>query len=274
MPLAKSCGLNEPDVELVRVPLLVLVRQQRRGERDSPARSAMFSSRTPNRLGPILLASPLPKVWHCRQTLAICWPCAASALAMNGPIGSSGAGACAGRSRGCAGLTFGARRQIDRLFETDRVDHALRHDPRHHRDDHRGQHRGNDLVPLERRHRPFRSRRPPAQSRASKSDSARRLNSIITLPANATNRACCRSPPPTAHPTVTRTAPQNPIVMIPARLASTRLPGKPLARHRRRADDRPCLASCGRRRSWAGGRRLRRPGDRRQSVEARADGRC
>jgi hypothetical protein len=30
-------------------------------------------------------------------------------------------------------------------------------------------------------------------------------------------------------PRVTRTAPQNPLILIPARLAATRLPGKPLA---------------------------------------------
>jgi 3-deoxy-manno-octulosonate cytidylyltransferase (CMP-KDO synthetase) len=45
---------------------------------------------------------------------------------------------------------------------------------------------------------------------------------------NRTNRACCRSPLH-RHETVTRTAPQNPIILIPSRLASTRLPGKPLA---------------------------------------------
>jgi 3-deoxy-manno-octulosonate cytidylyltransferase (CMP-KDO synthetase) len=45
---------------------------------------------------------------------------------------------------------------------------------------------------------------------------------------NLTNRACCRSPL-RRHETVTRTAPQNPIILIPSRLASTRLPGKPLA---------------------------------------------
>ena len=51
---------------------------------------------------------------------------------------------------------------------------------------------------------------------------------------DATNRACCRCPPkPQQNPRrscpVTRTAPLNPIIMIPARLAATRLPGKPLA---------------------------------------------
>jgi 3-deoxy-manno-octulosonate cytidylyltransferase (CMP-KDO synthetase) len=47
-----------------------------------------------------------------------------------------------------------------------------------------------------------------------------------------TNRACCRSfgnLADNADKTVTRAAPHNPIVMIPSRLASTRLPGKPLA---------------------------------------------
>jgi 3-deoxy-manno-octulosonate cytidylyltransferase (CMP-KDO synthetase) len=45
---------------------------------------------------------------------------------------------------------------------------------------------------------------------------------------NRTNRACCRSLT-VWYETVTRAAPQNPIVLIPSRLASTRLPGKPLA---------------------------------------------
>src|SRR4029077_12488434 len=62
----------------------------------------------------------------------------------------------------------------------------------------------------------------------SKPDSVRRLNSIITLPANRRTGHLV-APRPNRHPTVTRTAPQNPIVMIPARMASTRLPGKPLA---------------------------------------------
>jgi 3-deoxy-manno-octulosonate cytidylyltransferase (CMP-KDO synthetase) len=48
----------------------------------------------------------------------------------------------------------------------------------------------------------------------------------------ATNRACCRwlsvaLPMPGA--ALTRSLPKNPIVMIPARLTATRLPGKPLA---------------------------------------------
>jgi 3-deoxy-manno-octulosonate cytidylyltransferase (CMP-KDO synthetase) len=45
---------------------------------------------------------------------------------------------------------------------------------------------------------------------------------------NRTNRASCRSPI-TRYETMTRTAPSNPIVLIPSRLASTRLPSKPLA---------------------------------------------
>jgi 3-deoxy-manno-octulosonate cytidylyltransferase (CMP-KDO synthetase) len=47
-----------------------------------------------------------------------------------------------------------------------------------------------------------------------------------------TNRACCRCPPfqPEARDAVPTADPiRNPIVMIPARLAATRLPGKPLA---------------------------------------------
>jgi 3-deoxy-manno-octulosonate cytidylyltransferase (CMP-KDO synthetase) len=43
-----------------------------------------------------------------------------------------------------------------------------------------------------------------------------------------TNRASCRSPTE-RNETMTRAAPTNPIVMIPSRLASTRLPNKPLA---------------------------------------------
>src|SRR4029077_9637229 len=74
----------------------------------------------------------------------------------------------------------------------------------------------------------FAPRLPPAQSRASKPDSARRLNSIITLPANRRTGHVV-APRPHRPPTGTRTAPQHPIVMIPARMASTRLPGKPLA---------------------------------------------
>src|SRR5258708_40358458 len=53
----------------------------------------MFSSITPNRLGPILLAPPFSKVWHCRQTLATCCPRAGSALASAGSIGSGPAAA-------------------------------------------------------------------------------------------------------------------------------------------------------------------------------------
>jgi 3-deoxy-manno-octulosonate cytidylyltransferase (CMP-KDO synthetase) len=50
---------------------------------------------------------------------------------------------------------------------------------------------------------------------------------------HATNRACCRCPisprpPPNEFP-VNLAAPQNPIILIPARLAASRLPGKPLA---------------------------------------------
>lgn len=49
-----------------------------------------------------------------------------------------------------------------------------------------------------------------------------------------TNRACCRCPPSCLENrlpsvAVTRAAPENPIILIPARLAATRLPGKPLA---------------------------------------------
>src|SRR5207248_421389 len=43
-----------------------------------------------------------------------------------------------------------------------------------------------------------------------------------------TNRASCRCSP-AAEGDVTRAEPENPIIVIPARLASTRLPGKPLA---------------------------------------------
>src|SRR5215510_166472 len=43
-----------------------------------------------------------------------------------------------------------------------------------------------------------------------------------------TNRASCRCSP-AAESDVTRAEPENPIIVIPARLASTRLPGKPLA---------------------------------------------
>src|SRR5205823_1956878 len=48
---------------------------------------------TPNRLGPILLGSPLLNVWHCRQTLATCSPCLGSAFAMYCAIGSGAAAA-------------------------------------------------------------------------------------------------------------------------------------------------------------------------------------
>jgi 3-deoxy-manno-octulosonate cytidylyltransferase (CMP-KDO synthetase) len=44
---------------------------------------------------------------------------------------------------------------------------------------------------------------------------------MLSLPHSRHTRQC--------HPAVTAAAPQNPIVIIPARLASTRLPGKPLA---------------------------------------------
>jgi 3-deoxy-manno-octulosonate cytidylyltransferase (CMP-KDO synthetase) len=46
---------------------------------------------------------------------------------------------------------------------------------------------------------------------------------------NRTNRACCRCPEPPRRCPVTAATPQNPIILIPARLAATRLPGKPLA---------------------------------------------
>jgi 3-deoxy-manno-octulosonate cytidylyltransferase (CMP-KDO synthetase) len=73
---------------------------------------------------------------------------------------------------------------------------------------------------------------------------------------NRTKRACCR-PSLDRHETLTRTAPKNPIVMIPSRLASTRLPGKPLAditgepmivhvwRRALRADAGPVVVACG-----------------------------
>src|SRR6185312_1469455 len=63
---------------------------------------------------------------------------------------------------------------------------------------------------------------------ASKPNSAGRLNSIITLPAIARTGHVV-APRSNFAETVTRTAPQNPILLIPSRLASTRLPGKPLA---------------------------------------------
>src|SRR6516162_5533349 len=44
-----------------------------------------------------------------------------------------------------------------------------------------------------------------------------------------TNRACCHCPIGCKAIPVTRTAPENPIILIPARLAALRLPGKPLA---------------------------------------------
>src|SRR6266568_4938487 len=47
----------------------------------------------PNRLGPILLGSPLLNVWHFRQTLATCSPCLGSAFAMYCAIGSGAAAA-------------------------------------------------------------------------------------------------------------------------------------------------------------------------------------
>ena len=62
----------------------------------------------------------------------------------------------------------------------------------------------------------------------------------------------------------------NPIVIIPARMASTRLPGKPLADIARRADDRarlapggggkigPVVVACAEREIAAGGRVRRR----------------
>src|SRR5215468_5909457 len=48
---------------------------------------------TPNRFGPILLAPPFSKVWHCRHGFDSAWPLDASALAMSGSIGSGPAGA-------------------------------------------------------------------------------------------------------------------------------------------------------------------------------------
>src|SRR6185312_5337220 len=63
---------------------------------------------------------------------------------------------------------------------------------------------------------------------ASKPNSAGRLNSIITLPAIARTGHVV-APRSNFAETVTRTAPQNPILLIPSRLAATRLPGKPLA---------------------------------------------
>ena len=43
------------------------------------------------------------------------------------------------------------------------------------------------------------------------------------------NRASCRCPIGCNSNPVTRTVPENPIILIPARLAASRLPGKPLA---------------------------------------------
>jgi 3-deoxy-manno-octulosonate cytidylyltransferase (CMP-KDO synthetase) len=76
---------------------------------------------------------------------------------------------------------------------------------------------------------PLRRDQAVAPRRArSKSDSAHRLNSIITLPTiSRTGHVVA----PRRHPdnSVTRPPPENPIVVIPSRLASTRLPDKPLA---------------------------------------------
>src|SRR5437764_15496461 len=61
-----------------------------------------------------------------------------------------------------------------------------------------------------------------------KSDSAHELNRIMRLPVNGrTGHVVAPLQPPP--PVVTSAAPTNPIVLIPARLAATRLPNKPLA---------------------------------------------
>src|SRR6266851_2363626 len=129
----------------------------------------MFSSMTPNRLGPILLGSPLLKVWHCRQTLATCSPCLGSAFARDCAIGSSAAAWPGAEAVAAAGR---------------------------------------------------------------RSDSARQLNPIITLPAS--KRTGHVVAPRSLVDGILSAVPAddpiaNPIVLIPARLAATRLPNKPLA---------------------------------------------
>ena len=59
--------------------------------------------------------------------------------------------------------------------------------------------------------------------------SPRQLQMNYHASGDRTNRACCRCPIGCEADPVTRAAPQNPIILIPARLAATRLPGKPLA---------------------------------------------
>src|SRR6516165_1305617 len=43
----------------------------------------------PHKFGPILFGPPLSKVWHAWHIVVSCWPLFGSALASNGPIGSS-----------------------------------------------------------------------------------------------------------------------------------------------------------------------------------------
>src|SRR5579863_1566576 len=130
------------------------------------------------------------------------------------------------------------------MFQAHRADDLARQNARDHRDDHRRQHRCNDLGPLERRHRrPFsvapwsaaerRARRPPSAARAAenripaansnKLSRFRRASEpgMLSLPVCSTDRAATAVP--AENPIL------NPIVLIPARLAASRLPDKPLA---------------------------------------------
>src|SRR3984893_6449184 len=98
---------------------------------------------------------------------------------------------------------------------------------------------------------------PPRPCRVGRrSKSPRQLNRNITLPAlRRTGHLVAVRPAVTD--AVTRTAPENPIILIPARLAARRLPGKPLAdiagtpmivhvwRHAVAAEMGPVVVACG-----------------------------
>src|SRR6516162_5298647 len=72
-------------------------------------------------------------------------------------------------------------------------------------------------------------RRPSDRCRAGRrSKSPQQLKSIITLPMKERTGHLVAARP-AARDSVTSSVPENPIIIIPARLAASRLPGKPLA---------------------------------------------
>ena len=71
VPFANDCGLCSQTFSLSGVHFSSFFAASA-GENWYPGTAAMFSSVTPYRFGPILLAPPFSKVWHCVHTFESC----------------------------------------------------------------------------------------------------------------------------------------------------------------------------------------------------------